>query len=61
MSPLQVALDEYLTVRRALGYKLRLSGRLLQRFVDFADHQGATYITPELAAAWATLPGSAQH
>ena len=60
MSALQVALDEYLSVRRALGYKLRLSGRLLQRFVDFADRQGATYITSELAAAWATLPGSAQ-
>jgi len=60
MSPLQVALDEYLAVRRALGYKLRLSGRLLQHFVDFADRQGATYITPELAAAWAMLPGSAQ-
>ncbi len=60
MSPLQVALDEYLAVRRALGYKLRLSGRLLQRFVDFANRQGATYITSELAAAWATLPGSAQ-
>ena len=57
MSQLQVALDEYLAVRRALGYKLRLSGRLLQRFVDFADRQGATYITSELAvgmgnAAW---------
>lgn len=60
MSPLQVALDEYLAVRRALGYKLRVSGRLLQRFVDFANRQGATYITSELAAAWATLPGSAQ-
>ena len=34
MSPLQVALDEYLAVRRTLGYKLRLSGRLLQRFVS---------------------------
>ena len=34
MSKLQVALDEYLAVRRALGFKLRLAGRLLQRFVD---------------------------
>ena len=60
MSPLQVALDEYLAVRHTLGYKLRLSGRLLQRFVDFADRQGAAYITSQLAAAWATLPGSVQ-
>ncbi len=26
MSPLQVALDEYLAARRALGHKLRLAG-----------------------------------
>ena len=30
MSPLQVALDEYLTARRALGHRLRLAGQLLQ-------------------------------
>ncbi len=37
MSPLQAALDEYLATRRALGHKLRLPGRLLQRFVTFAE------------------------
>ena len=37
MSELGAALEEYLAVRRALGFKLRLAGRLLQRFVDFAD------------------------
>jgi integrase/recombinase XerD len=60
MSPLQTALDEYLTVRRALGHKLRLSGRLLQRFVEFADHAGAIWITTELALEWATRPADAQ-
>ena len=60
MSKLQAALDDYLAVHRALGYKLRLSGRLLQRFVDFADRQGAAYITSELALAWATQPAAAQ-
>ena len=60
MSKLQAALDEYLSVRRALGYKLRLSGRLLQRFVDFAGREGAAYITSELALAWATQPAAAQ-
>ena len=49
MSTLQAALDEYLSVRRALGFGLRLSGRLLQRFVDFAERAGAAYITTELA------------
>ncbi len=56
MSKLQAALQEYLAVHRALGYKLRLPGRLLQRFVDFADRQGAAHITSELALAWATQP-----
>ena len=60
MSKLQAALDEYLAIHRALGVKLRLSGRLLQRFVDFAERQGATYITAELAAAWARQPATAQ-
>ncbi len=60
MSKLRVALDEYLAVHRALGVKLRQSGRLLQRFVDFADSKGAAYITAELALAWATQPAAAQ-
>ncbi len=32
MSPLQETLDEYLAMRRALGHKLCLAGRLLQQF-----------------------------
>ena len=60
MSKLQATLDEYLAVHRALGYKLRLAGRLLQRFVDLADRQGAAHITNELALAWATQPAAAQ-
>jgi integrase/recombinase XerD len=60
MSPLQTALNEYLTLRRALGHKLRLSGRLLQRFVKFADPAGAIWITTELALEWATRPADAQ-
>src|SRR5260370_12441035 len=60
MSPLQSALDEYLALRRALGHKLRDAGRLLQRFVVFADHAGASYITTELALAWATQSATVQ-
>jgi hypothetical protein len=60
MSQLQAALDEYLAVRRALGCKLRLAGRLLQRFVDYADRQQASCISSKLALAWATLPAAAQ-
>jgi integrase/recombinase XerD len=56
MSSLQSALEEYLAVRRALGYKLRLAGRLLQGFVEFAKRERANYITTELALTWATQP-----
>jgi integrase/recombinase XerD len=56
MSALQEALDEYLAARRALGHKLLLYGRLLQRFVTFADSVGATHITAEVALAWAMQP-----
>ena len=60
MSSLRTALDEYLAVRRALGYQLRLTGRLLRRFVEFADHVHADYITAELALTWAIQPAHAQ-
>ena len=60
MNSLRTALDEYIAVRRALGYKLLLTGRLLRRFVDFAEHAHADYITTALALQWATQPTHAQ-
>lgn len=56
MNSLQSSLDEYLAVRRALGYKLLLTGAMLQQFVDFSLHRRAKYITTELALEWATQP-----
>jgi len=60
MSPLHTVLEEYLALRRSLGFKLRLAGRLLQRFVEFADSQGAEFITCELAVQWAIEPVDVQ-
>ena len=60
MSSLPTELDEYLAVRRALGYQLRLTGRLLKRFVEFAEPAHADYITTKLALTWATQPAHAQ-
>lgn len=54
MNPLRQAVDDYLTIRRALGYKLERHGRLLPQFVDYLDEVGATTVTVEHAAAWAT-------
>jgi integrase/recombinase XerD len=60
MSQLQTALDEYLAIHRALGFKLSVPGDLLQRFVEFADQERAEHITTELALNWATQPANAQ-
>jgi hypothetical protein len=54
MNSLRAALDEYLAIRRAMGFQLRLTGRLLRRFVEFAEHEHAEYINTELALTWAT-------
>ena len=59
MSHLRQTLDDYLAVRRALGFKLRCTGGVLCRFVEFAEAQGAAFITTELALIWAQQPTAA--
>jgi integrase len=56
---LREALHQYLALRRALGFKLKTTGRLLGQFVDHLDVQGATTLTVADALAWATLPAGA--
>jgi integrase/recombinase XerD len=56
MSRLHDALADYLSVRRAMGYKLLRTGGLLAQFVDYLDDLGVETITIEHAVAWATLP-----
>jgi integrase/recombinase XerD len=56
MSPLAAALQDYLAVRRAMGYKLERAGKLLVQFVAYLDDAGVTTVTVEHALAWATLP-----
>lgn len=58
MSPLRAALADYLTVRRALGYKLERAEKLLGQFVAYLEERGAMTITVEHALSWATLPGA---
>ena len=53
MSELRKSLRSYLALRRALGFKLESQGRLLHRFVDFAEEQGASFITRDLALRFA--------
>jgi integrase/recombinase XerD len=59
MSPLRQALENYLTIRRALGFKLERHGRLLPQFVAHLERVGADTITTEHALRWATLPSAA--
>ena len=60
MSPLREALNDYLQVRRRLGFELKAHGRLLEGFVDLLERAGAQRITTELALAWAKLPVDAR-
>jgi integrase len=50
----------YLVSRRALGYKLRIEGELLQNFARYADRSGhCGPLTRSLALRWAALPRGA--
>lgn len=60
MSSLGDALEQYLAVRRALGFKLREHGNLLADFVQELERAGAATVTCELAVAWATKPAGVQ-
>ena len=60
MTPLLKAVDEYLSLRRRLGYKLRDPGTYLYAFVSFLERQGASHITTDLALRWAMQPANAQ-
>jgi integrase len=60
MSKLDVALNGYLSIRRALGFELREVAGCLRNFVAFLETEGASYITTELALLWATQPAKAQ-
>jgi integrase/recombinase XerD len=56
VSELACRLEEYLTVRRGLGFKLVGEGWLLASFVAFAEEVGATRVTTDLALAWSRSP-----
>jgi integrase len=53
MTGLHEAVADYLTIRRALGFKLVEHQRLLNDFATFLEQAGASTITTELAVAWA--------
>src|SRR6266540_6458254 len=60
MSLLLKAVENYLSLRRSLGYKLKHSGTQLHDFVSFLERHGASHITTDLALRWAMQPANAQ-
>jgi integrase len=60
MKNLRQAVQEYLSMRRALGFKLQEAGKALLDFVAFMEEHHASYITSKLALAWAQRPQNVQ-
>jgi site-specific recombinase XerD len=58
MSALRAALEDYLSMRRALGYKLTDSGSVLDRFVAHLDGQGIDHISAAAALDWSIWTGA---
>ena len=56
MNTLRQSMQEYLAMRRGLGFKLQEAGTMLADFVRFMERHHATYITQPLALAWAQQP-----
>ena len=56
MNTLRQAVQDYLTMRRSLGYKLQGAGKGLLDFATFMEQHRAPYITHSLALAWAKQP-----
>ncbi len=54
MNTLSESIDEYLAMRRALGFGLKGTERKLRRFAAFMAERGASTITVALALEWAT-------
>jgi integrase/recombinase XerD len=48
--------EEYLRLRRALGFRLRREGDILPQFAGYLEQHGAAAVTAEHAITWAQLP-----
>jgi integrase/recombinase XerD len=53
MNPLRESIQDYLALRRSLGFKLRDAGICLAKFAGFLEDRSATRITTQLALEWA--------
>jgi integrase len=60
MNTLRQAVQEYLSLRRSLGFKLQDAGKGLIDFVTFMERHRTSRITQALALAWAQQPINVQ-
>ena len=60
MSHLQAAVEQYLALRRSLGFELREAEATLNAFVAFAQAEGASFITTNLVLRWTQQPSKIQ-
>lgn len=59
MSAMRQAAEDYIALRRAMGFKLEKPGRLVLQFADHLDRLGTAQVTVETALAWARQPAHA--
>jgi integrase/recombinase XerD len=59
MIPLTVRLQQYIAMRRSLGFDLSFAERVLRKFTEFADSERADQITVDLFLRWKEHYGSA--
>jgi integrase len=55
MTPLEQAIDDYIALRRSLGFKLREYAQCLRELAWFLERRSAAYITSKLAVEYACL------
>jgi hypothetical protein len=57
VSQLDDQLTDYLRIRRALGYKLARTEKLVAQYLAFLEERDERVITIGNTLAWVTLPG----
>lgn len=56
MRSLREGAEDYLALRRSLGFKLKRPARFVRSFVESLEKRGETRITTQFALEWATQP-----
>lgn len=60
MTTIRSAVEQYLQMRRSLGFKLEAHGFMLRDFARFLEQHRSSHVTTALAMQWARSPLAAQ-